>query len=107
MLAPGMSGMTIGDITQPYVRIYVSELVVPRVRIGDTASVTIDAFPNRPFRGRVVSVSDHAEFTPRVALTKDERADLMFGIKIQLTDSSNVLKAGLPVTVHLTPRTGQ
>ncbi|MEO7086707.1 MAG: efflux RND transporter periplasmic adaptor subunit [Gemmatimonadaceae bacterium] len=107
MLAPGVSGMTIGDITRPYVRIYVNELIVPRVRLGDTASVTIDAFPNRAFRGQVVAVSDHAEFTPRVALTKDERADLMFGIKIQLTDSSNVLKSGLPVTVHLTPHPGQ
>jgi HlyD family secretion protein len=104
MLAPGVSGMTIGDIARPFVRIYVNELVVPQVRLGDTASVTIDALPNRPFRGQVVAVSDHAEFTPRVALTKDERADLMFGIKIQLTDSSNVLKAGLPVTVHLAPR---
>jgi len=107
MLAPGVSGMTIGDITRPFVRIYVNELVVPRVRLGDTASVTIDAFPNRPFRGTVIAVSDHAEFTPRVALTKDERADLMFGIKIQLTDSSNVLKAGLPVTVHFAPRAAQ
>ena len=102
-LAPGVSGMTIGDITRPFVRVYVNELVVPRLRLGDTASLTIDAFPNRHFRGRVVAVSDHAEFTPRVALTKDERADLMFGIKIQLTDSTHALKAGLPVTVHLTP----
>ena len=105
MLAPGVSGMTIGDITRPFVRIYVDELVVPRIRLGDTASLTIDAFPNRQFQGRVVAVSDHAEFTPRVALTKDERADLMFGIKIQLTDSTNALKAGLPVTVRLTPHT--
>lgn len=103
MLAPGVSGMTIGDITRPFVRIYVDELVVPRIRLGDSASLTIDAFPNRRFRGQVVAVSDHAEFTPRVALTKDERADLMFGIKIQLADSTNALKAGLPVTVHLTP----
>jgi HlyD family secretion protein len=107
MLAPGVSGMTIGDITRPFVRIYVSETAVPLVRLGDTVAVTIDAFPNRPFRGAVVAVSDRAEFTPRVALTKDERADLMFGVKVQLTDSSNLLKAGLPVTVRFTPRAGQ
>src|SRR5262249_52148166 len=104
MLAPGVSGMTVGDVSRPYVRIYVDQLVLPRIRLGDTASVVLDAYPNRPFRGEVVAVSDHAEFTPRVALTKDERADLMFGVKIQLVDTANVLKAGLPVTVRITPR---
>ncbi len=106
MLAPGVSGMTVGDVTQPYVRIYVDETLFPRIHLGDTAAVVLDAFPNRPFHGRVVSVSDRAEFTPRVALTKDERADLMFGVKVQLTDSLNMLKAGLPVTVRITPHPG-
>ncbi len=103
MLAPGTLGMTVGDLSRPYVRIYVNETVFPSIRVGDVATVILDAFPDRSFRGQVVSVSDRAEFTPRVALTKDERADLMFGVKIQLTDSANVLKAGLPVTVRLVP----
>ena len=101
VLAPGMSAMTIGDASRPYVRIYLDEMAFPRVRVGDTASVILDAFPDRQFRGSVVAVSDRAEFTPRVALTRDERADLMFGVKIQLADSSLALKAGLPVTVRI------
>lgn len=101
VLAPGVSGMTLGDISQPYVRIYVDEFAFPRIRIGDTALVYLDALPNQPFKGRVVSVNDRAEFTPRVALTRDERADLMFGVKVQLADTSGTLKAGLPVTVRL------
>jgi HlyD family secretion protein len=100
-MAPGVSGLTIGDFNRPYVRIYVDEFAVPRVHIGDTALVFLDALPNQPFRGTVVSVNDRAEFTPRVALTRDERADLMFGVKVQLTDTTGTLKAGLPVTVRI------
>jgi HlyD family secretion protein len=100
VLAPGVSGLTIGDISRPYVRIYVNEFALPRIRLGDTALVFLDALPDKPFRGAVVSVNDRAEFTPRVALTRDERADLMFGVKVQLGDTSGTLKAGLPVTVR-------
>ncbi len=100
VLSPGMSGMTIGDITRPYVRIYVDQNAFPRIHLGDAERVYLDAFPGRAFRGTVASLSDRAEFTPRVALTRDERADLMFGVKIQLTDTSSTLKAGLPVTVR-------
>ncbi|MGH7617247.1 MAG: efflux RND transporter periplasmic adaptor subunit [Gemmatimonadaceae bacterium] len=101
VLAPGASGMTIGNISRPYVRIYVDEFALPSIHVGDTALVYLDALPNRPFRGTVVSLSDRAEFTPRVALTSDERADLMFGVKVQLGDSTATLKAGLPVTVRI------
>jgi HlyD family secretion protein len=48
-----------------------------------------------------MSISDKAEFTPRVALTEEERADLLFGVKIEFRDTSGMLKAGLPVTVEL------
>jgi HlyD family secretion protein len=104
ILSPGVSGMTIGDFTRPYVRIYVDQFAFPKIHLGDTALVYLDALPNQPFRGTVVSVNDRAEFTPRVALTRDERADLMFGVKVQLEDTTGTLKAGLPVTVRI-PRT--
>jgi len=101
VLSPGVSGLTIGDFNRPYVRIYVDQIDFPRIHIGDSALVYLDALPNKPFRGTVVSVNDRAEFTPRVALTRDERADLMFGVKVQLADSTGTLKAGLPVTVRI------
>lgn len=107
VLGPGISGMTVGDVYRPYVRIYVDQTAFPRIHIGDSATVVLDAFPDRPFRGSVVSVNDRAEFTPRVALTRDERADLMFGVKVQLTDTTTTLKAGLPVTVRILPGTAR
>ena len=57
--------------------------------------------PARSFNGRVVAINSKAEFTPRVALTEDERADLMFGVKIEFEDSTGALKPGLPITVTI------
>jgi HlyD family secretion protein len=53
--------------------------------------------------GEVVAINSKAEFTPRVALTEDERADLLFGVKVAFRDSTGALKPGLPITVHITP----
>jgi HlyD family secretion protein len=69
-------------------------------------TAVLDAFPDRRFAGRITALNDRAEFTPRVALTEDERADLLFGVKVDLVDSGGMLKAGLPVTVRFYPRTG-
>jgi HlyD family secretion protein len=60
VLSPGVSAMTLGDVARPYVRIYVDQNVFPRIHIGDAASVVLDAFPNRPFRGTVNALSDRA-----------------------------------------------
>jgi HlyD family secretion protein len=104
VLTAGVAAMTIGDITRPFVRVYVSEAVLPRIRLGDTLNAVLDAFPNRLFPGRVVAINAKAEYTPRVALTEDERADLVFGVKVAFVDTTGMLKAGLPITVRVTAR---
>jgi HlyD family secretion protein len=100
VLAAGVSAMTIGDVARPFVRVYVGESTLPRIRLGDSVSAVLDAFPERPFVGHVVAISTKAEYTPRVALTEEERADLVFGVKIAFRDSTGMLKAGLPITVR-------
>ena len=58
--------------------------------------------PKREFAGRVIAIDDHAQFTPRVALTETERADLVFGVKVEFQDSTGILKPGLAATVRFT-----
>jgi HlyD family secretion protein len=101
VIGAGQSVVTIADPTRPFVRIYVNQHALPRIQRGAAASATLDAFPNRRFPGQVTAVNPRAEFTPRVALTEDEREDLLFGVKVELTDPSGMLKAGLPVTVRI------
>jgi HlyD family secretion protein len=104
ILATGEPAVTIGNVGTPWARVYIDQRLLPRVALGDSVTAVLDAFPERRFAGRIVALNDRAEFTPRVALTEDERADLLFGVKVDLVDNDGMLKAGLPVTVRFYPR---
>src|SRR5688500_10917351 len=101
VVAPGPPVMTVGESSKPWVRVYVSPGDAARLTAGSPAIATLDVVPDREFPGRVSSVATKAEFTPRVALTERERADLLFAVKVELDDSTGMLKAGLPVTVRI------
>ena len=105
VLSAGTPTMTLADTRRPYVRIYLGPASIPLVHVGAPAAATLDAFPGRSFTGRVAMVSTRAEYTPRVALTEEERADQLFAVRIEFEDRSGMLKAGLPVTVHITKGT--
>jgi HlyD family secretion protein len=102
VVAPGTPVVTIGEAAKPWVRVYVSPGNAARLTVGTPATATLDDLPDRHFPGRVTSVATRAEFTPRVALTEDERADLLFAVRVELDDSTGTLKPGLPVTVTFT-----
>ena len=101
VVPPGTPVMTIGETARPWVRVYVSPGNAARLTVGGPAVATLDDVPDREFPGRIVSVATKAEFTPRVALTENERADLLFAVRVELEDSTGTLKPGLPVTVKL------
>jgi len=101
LLAPGQSAVTLGESANPFVRVYVSTRQLPRVHPGQSAVARLDGYPDRPIQGTVVALNPKAEFTPRIALTEDERADLLFGVKVALKDSTGLLRIGLPATVEL------
>jgi len=93
--------VTLGDPDSLWVRAYVAAPEIGRVRIGATAEVSVDGFRKRAFPGRVVSIATSAEFTPRAALTEEERANLVFAVRIAMDPSGGTLKAGLPVDVRI------
>jgi len=98
---PGQPVVTLGDPDSLWVRAYVAAPEIGRVRIGARTEVSIDGFRKRTFGGRVVSIATSAEFTPRAALTEEERANLVFAVKIAMDPSGGTLKAGLPVDVRI------
>lgn len=104
VVGAGQPVVTVGDAAHPYTRVYVSPAVLPRLKVGDAVSARLDGYPDRPFRGRITQINDRAEFTPRVALTEKERADLLFGVRVDFDGASPMLKAGLPVTVTFPER---
>jgi HlyD family secretion protein len=104
VLAAGQNALTIGQPTRPWARIFVSQEALLSIKTGDTLSARLDG-DSGVYRGRVSAIAPRAEYTPRVALTDQERADLLFGVKLEFSDTSGRLKAGLPITVTLPART--
>lgn len=91
----------IANLDQMDLVIYVPQTVLPRVTIGQTAHISVDAFKDRTFEGKVSFISPTAEFTPKNIQTKDERTKLMFAVKIRVANPDGVLKAGIPADVVL------
>lgn len=96
IVAAGATIVTLTRLDPVFVMIYLPERDVGRVRLGDAAEVRIDAFPGRPFPGRVTYISPQAEFTPKNVQTKDDRVKLVFGVKIEIANPQGWLKPGLP-----------
>lgn len=101
VMAAGQVAMTLGDASKPWVRVYLSAPAIPYVKVGQTARVTVDGIGDRSVPARVTTVATKAEFTPRVALTEKERADLLFGVKLDIQDTTGLFKPGLPATVTI------
>jgi HlyD family secretion protein len=99
-LAAGTPALTLGDLSRPFVRVYLRPAQVADLKIGDEASLTVDGTDRPAGRARVAAINTKAEFTPRVALTEDERADLMFGVKLEIEGSASEIHPGLWVTVR-------
>jgi HlyD family secretion protein len=89
-------------ITDPkWVRAYVSEPDLGRVRPGMAASVAVDSFPERRFDGWVGFIAPVAEFTPKTVQTEELRTSLVYEVRVFVQDPSNDLRLGMPATVYL------
>jgi HlyD family secretion protein len=101
VVTAGAPVMTISEQRRQTVRVFVNQASLSRVNPGQVVDAALDAYPDRRFTGRVASIATRAEFTPRVALTEKERSDLLFAVKVEFADTTGMLKAGLPITVHI------
>jgi multidrug efflux pump subunit AcrA (membrane-fusion protein) len=94
--AQGASLLTIADISQVILTVYVPETRIGQVQLDQSVRVTVDSFPNRVFEGRVSHISDQAEFTPRNVATQEERVNLVFAVEIRIANDDGALKPGMP-----------
>jgi HlyD family secretion protein len=85
---------------QLWVRVWVPEPLLGRVRLGQKVAVTVDTYPKRDFSGRVVEIRQQGEYTPRNIQTLKQRMDLVFGVKVAI-DSTPELKPGMAAQVRL------
>jgi multidrug efflux pump subunit AcrA (membrane-fusion protein) len=104
--APGAPLMTLANLDSVTLTIYVPEAELGMVQIGAAASVTVDAYPDRVFAGTVTYIANEAEFTPKNVQTRDERASMVFAVRIQVPNPDHALKPGMPADA-LIPDAGQ
>jgi len=101
MVQPGTPIVTLGDLSRPWVNVYVGERDLGKVHLGMAAQVTVDSFPTQPFNGKVTFISERAEFTPKNIQTPDERVKLVYRVKVEVDTRDEALKPGMPADAVL------
>ncbi len=94
--APGTPVVTFADLDHVWLRAYINETDIARVRLGASASVTTDTYPGKVYRGRVSFIASSAEFTPKTVETHAERVTLVYRIKIDIYNPTHELVPGMP-----------
>jgi HlyD family secretion protein len=97
VISSGTTVMTIGDMDRPWVRGYITEPDLGRVKLGTRVQVTTDSFPGKIYDGRISFIASNAEFTPKHIQTSEERVKLVYRIKIDVDNAAHELKLNMPV----------
>jgi HlyD family secretion protein len=101
ILAPGTTIVTVGDIDHPWLRGYVNETDLGKVKIGSKVRVTTDSYKGKMYNGRVSFIASEAEFTPKQIQTQQERVKLVYRVKIDLENPKHELKSNMPADAEI------
>ena len=101
LVPAGASVATIDEFIDPYVRIYVPQSQLGQLHIEQQVSVRSDALPKQTFDGSIEMIDQSAQFTPRDVQTAEDRANLVFGVKVRVHDPQRVLRGGTTAQVSL------
>jgi HlyD family secretion protein len=96
---PGSAIATVGDTNDCWVKVYVASPQLGLLHIGQPLDVHIDTFPDRVFSGTIKEIGQNAEFTPRQSITQQERANMVFYVKVKIDNAQGILKPGMPADV--------
>ncbi|MEW6379627.1 MAG: efflux RND transporter periplasmic adaptor subunit [bacterium] len=100
-VTPGTPVVTVGDLKKVYLRTYVNETDLGRVKIGQRVQVTTDTYPGKIYEGRISFISPEAEFTPKNVQTETERVKLVFRLKVDIPNPNMELKPGMPADAQI------
>jgi len=101
VVGPGTPIFTLADIGHVWLRAYVNETDVGRVRLGEPATLRTDNYPGKRYRGRVAFIAEQAEFTPKSVETHAERVTLVYRIRIDVDNPTHELVPGMPADARL------
>ena len=101
VVTSGREVLTLADLSTVYLKIFVDEQDLGKVKIGQTADVKTDTFPDKIYKGRVSFISPQGEFTPKIIQTHKERVKLVYLVKISIPNPDGELKSGMPADAWL------
>ena len=96
VVSPGTPIVTLADLDHLWVRVYVPETDLGKVRWGQVVDVRTDTYPDKIYHGRISFVSSEAEFTPKSVQTEKERVTLVYRVKVDVENPNRELKPGMP-----------
>jgi HlyD family secretion protein len=99
VIQPGASALTLGDLQDLTITVYLPENRYGEVKLGDGAQVKVDSFPERSFTATVTRIADQAEFTPRNVQTMEGRSTTVYAVQLKVLDPDGLLKPGMPADV--------
>ena len=99
ILPPGATIAVLTDLSRPWLTVWIDEPSLARVKLGQSVTVRVDG-RDQGFEGTVSFISPVAEFTPKNVQTPDERAKLVFRVKVSLDNTDGIFKPGMPADAH-------
>jgi HlyD family secretion protein len=101
VVVPGTPVVTIADLDHIWLRAYVNETDVGKVRLGQEVAVTTDNYPHKQHPGRISFIASKAEFTPKSVETHAERVTLVYRVKIDIANPGHELVIGMPADARI------
>jgi HlyD family secretion protein len=101
VIAPGTTILTLGDLERPWLRGYIAESDLGRVKLGQKVKLTTDSYPGKIYWGKITYISPEAEFTPKQIQTQEERVKLVYRIKIEAANPERELKLNMPADAEI------
>jgi HlyD family secretion protein len=101
VVAAGASVLKLGDMDRPWLRGYINERDLGRVKLGQKVRLRTDSYPGKDYWGRVSFIASEAEFTPKQIQTPEERVKLVYRIKIDVENLHRELKSNMPVDAEI------
>lgn len=101
VVLPGAPVLTVAAIDEVWLKGYVGERDLGRVKLGQRAEITIDTYPGKTYPGIVTFISSRAEFTPKNVQTKEERVKQVYRVKITIQNPYQELKIGMPAEGYI------
>ena len=101
IVAAGTPIVTVGDLEHPWLRAYIDETDLGRVKVGQRARVSTDTYRGKVYDGHVSFIASQAEFTPKSVQTAKERVKLVYRIKVEIANPNMELKPGMPADAEI------